>query len=309
MAFYDVYAHPALIRYRTCVCTRATLFVCVVLCLTYISPLLVAYRSQGFWLKRNSYEEQPVVKFQYDLILLGVTDTTGNYLAWSTFPNFNRLIGDNLRIPEISAQEEDKNQDGKSDVLLLQISVPLKPAEQMFSVQLLLTFSYQLFRMSTVVMQTLAFIQHSSPVPGSQLFICGDLRLNQRTPLPHRGLHSTYNVSVIDGSSPFASTYDLTNIIRLYQQRNLTTHLSGVIPVWTVGRAANAPFQISAQIHYPVEMIDYRPGFWETIKFAWIQYVSVLLIFLWVFQHIQTFIFQNQVLPTITIPPFKQHRS
>lgn len=309
MAFYDVYAHPALIRYRTCVCTRATLFVCVVLGLTYISPLLVAYRSQGFWLKRSSYEEQPVVKFQYDLILLGVTDTTGNYLAWSTFPNFNRLIGDNLRIPEISAQEEDKNQDGKSDVLLLQISVPLKPAEQMFSVQLLLTFSYQLFRMSTVVMQTLAFIQHSSPVPGSQLFICGDLRLNQRTPLPHRGLHSTYNVSVIDGSSPFASTYDLTNIIRLYQQRNLTTHLSGVIPVWTVGRAANAPFQISAQIHYPVEMIDYQPGFWETIKFAWIQYVSVLLIFLWVFQHIQTFIFQNQVLPTITIPPFKQHRS
>lgn len=53
----------------------------------------------------------------------------------------------------------------------------------------------------------------------------------------------------------------------------------------------------------------YRPGFWETIKFAWIQYVSVLLIFLWVFQHIQTFIFQNQVLPTTTVPPFKQHSS
>lgn len=53
----------------------------------------------------------------------------------------------------------------------------------------------------------------------------------------------------------------------------------------------------------------YRPGFWEMIKFAWIQYVSVLLIFLWVFQHIQTFIFQNQVLPTSTVPPFKQHSS
>lgn len=131
MAFYDVYAHPALIRYRTSVCTRATLFVCVVLCLTYISPLLVAYRSQGklhfipsqlfpksqkwdqikrlwlllwagFWLKRSTYEEQPVIQFQYDLILIGATDTAGSYVAWSTFPNFNRLIGDNLRIPSIS---------------------------------------------------------------------------------------------------------------------------------------------------------------------------------------------------------------
>ncbi len=53
----------------------------------------------------------------------------------------------------------------------------------------------------------------------------------------------------------------------------------------------------------------YQPGFWEMLKFAWIQYVSVLLIFLWVFQHIQAFIFQNQVLPTTTVAPFKQHSS
>lgn len=47
MAFYEVYSHPALIRYKTSVCTKATLFLVVVLCLTYIPPLLVAYRSQG----------------------------------------------------------------------------------------------------------------------------------------------------------------------------------------------------------------------------------------------------------------------
>uniref|UniRef100_A0A672QLG9 Transmembrane protein 231 n=1 Tax=Sinocyclocheilus grahami TaxID=75366 RepID=A0A672QLG9_SINGR len=302
MAFYDVYSHPALISYRTRVCTRATLFVCVVLCLTYITPLLVAYRSQG---KLLLAEEQAVVQFQYDMIVIGATDTAGSYIAWSTFPTFNRLIGDHLRIPSVSVQEEDRDQDGKSDFLVLQINIPLKPEEQMFGIQLLLTFSYQLFRMSTVVMQTLAFVQHSSPVPGSQLFVCGDLKLNQRTPLPHRGLHSTYNVSLIDGSSLFASTYDLPNIIRLYQQRNLTTYLSGVIPVWTVGRAANSPFQISAQINYPVETITYPLH----LRFAWIQYVSVLLIFLWVFQHIQTFVFQNQVLPTTAVAPFKQHSS
>lgn len=308
MAFYEAYSHPALIRYKTRICTRATLFVIVVLCLTYISPLLVAYRSQGFWLKKSWYEEQPLVQFQYDMILIGATNTAGNYVAWSTFPNFNRLVGDNLRIPFVSVQEEDRNQDGKSDLLNLQINIPLKAEEQMFSVQLLLTFSYQLFRMSTVAMQTLAFLQHSSSVPGTQLFISADLKLHQRTPLPHRGLHAAYNVSVIDASSPLASTYDLANIIGIYQQRNLTTHLSSAIPVWMVGRAANTPFQINANINYPVETITYRPGFWETVKFAWIQYVSVLLIFLWIFQHIQTFVFQNQVLPTIVVPPFKQHR-
>lgn len=50
--------------------------------------------------------------------------------------------------------------------------------------------------MSTVVMQSLAYVQHSSPVPGAKLSVSGDLRLMQRTPLPHRGLHDVYNVSV-----------------------------------------------------------------------------------------------------------------
>lgn len=53
----------------------------------------------------------------------------------------------------------------------------------------------------------------------------------------------------------------------------------------------------------------YRPGFWETIKLAWIQYVSVLLIFLWVFERVQRFVFQNQVLTTIPVSVRKPHLS
>ncbi|XP_037538598.1 transmembrane protein 231 [Nematolebias whitei] len=309
MAFYEVYSHPAEIRYKTSVCTKATLFLVVVLCLTYIAPLLVAYRSQGFWIKQSTYEEQPVVRFQYQTLLVAATDTQGHYVAWGTFPHLNNMLGANLRIPTVSVREEDLNMDGKLDLLIFQLQLPLKPDEQVYSVQLLLTFSYQLFRMSTVVMQSLAFVQHSSPVPGAKLFISGDLRLQQKTPLPHRGLYNVYNVSVIDGSSPFASTYDLNNIIRSYQERNLTTVLSCPMPVWTVGRASGSPFELNAEIRYPMEVISYRPGFWETIKFAWIQYVSILLIFLWVFERIQRFVFQNQVLTTVPIPVGKPHLS
>ncbi|KAM9375824.1 transmembrane protein 231 [Pholidichthys leucotaenia] len=307
MAFYEVYSHPALVRYRTSVCTKATLFLLVVLCLTYITPLLVAYRSQGFWLKRSTYEEQPVVRFQYEAVFIAATSTQGDYVAWSTFPHLNNMLASNLRIPAVSVREEDQNQDGKLDLLVFKLQLPVKPGEQVYSVQLLLTFSYQLFRMSTVVMQSLAYVQHSSPVAGAKLFVSGDLRLQQRTPLPHRGLYNIYNVSVIDGSSPFVSAYDLGSIVRSYQERNLTTVLSCPIPVWTVGRAAGSPFELNAEIRYPVEVISYRPGFWETIKFAWIQYISILLIILWVFEHIQRFVFQNQVLTTIPMPVGKPH--
>ncbi|KAJ6652525.1 hypothetical protein lerEdw1_011495 [Lerista edwardsae] len=45
----------------------------------------------------------------------------------------------------------------------------------------------------------------------------------------------------------------------------------------------------------------YQPGFWEMIKFAWIQYVAVLLIFLWIFERIKVFLLQHQVLPMLPV--------
>ncbi|XP_010080884.1 PREDICTED: transmembrane protein 231, partial [Pterocles gutturalis] len=154
-------------------------------------------------------------------------------------------------------KEEDKNQDGKMDQLHFKLELPLQPTEHVVGVQLILLFSYQLYRMSTLVMQSMAFLQFFSPVPGSQLYMNGDLKLKQRQLLNHCGLDTRYNVSVVNGTSPFASDYDLTNIIAAYWDRNVTTVFSDPNPVWMTGRATDAPFIINATIHYPVEVILY----------------------------------------------------
>ncbi|XP_072374072.1 transmembrane protein 231 isoform X1 [Scyliorhinus torazame] len=308
MAIYEIYSHPSLVRYKTSVFTKATLFLLIVVALTYIPPLLVAYRSHGFWLKISTYEEQPNVRFQYQVLMIVGTSTSGDFLAWSTFANFNNLQGDNLRFPLVTAMEEDQNLDGKMDRLNFRLELPLQPSEQVYNVQFILTFSYKLFRMSTFMMQSMAYAYFSSSIPGSQFTVNGDLKLHQREPLRHKGVDTRYNVSIFNDGSPFASAYDVARVIASYQDRNVTTTFSNQYPVWTAGRAADAPFVINAVIRYPVEIITYRPGFWEMIKVAWIQYVSILLIFLWVFAKIKLFVFQNHVLTAIMVPPYKQHQ-
>lgn len=59
----------------------------------------------------------------------------------------------------MQVREEDQNQDGKLDLLTLQLQLPLKPEEQVYSVQLLLTFSYQLF--VCILLQLPALSVHS----------------------------------------------------------------------------------------------------------------------------------------------------
>nr|XP_031313913.1 transmembrane protein 231 isoform X2 [Camelus dromedarius]XP_045361058.1 transmembrane protein 231 isoform X2 [Camelus bactrianus] len=273
MALYELFSHPVERGYRAGLCSKAAFFLLLVAALTYISPLLVAFRSHGFWLKRSSYAEQPTVRFQHQVLLVALLGPEhGGFLAWSTFPAFNRLQGSHLRVPLVS-------------------------------------------RMSTFVMQSMAFLQSSFAVPGSQLYVNGDLRLQQKQPLSYGGLDTRYNVSVINGTSPFARDYDLTHIVAAYQERNVTTILTDTNPIWLVGRAAEAPFVINAVIRYPVEVISYLPGFWEMMKFAWVQYVSILLIFLWVFERIKRFVFQNQVVTTVSVPAvpcgelYKEHLS
>lgn len=71
------------------------------------SPLPPALFTSGFWLKRSSYEEQPTVRFQHQVLLvalLGPEHAHGGFLAWSTFPAFNRLQGDHLRVPLVSVR-------------------------------------------------------------------------------------------------------------------------------------------------------------------------------------------------------------
>ena len=42
----------------------------------------------------------------------------------------------------------------------------------------------------------------------------------------------------------------------------------------------------------------YAPGFWQLIKFAWVQYLAVLVVFWWVLRYVQSFVFENQVILT-----------
>ena len=61
----------------------------------------------------------------------------------------------------------------------------------------------------------------------------------------------------------------------------------------------NGGFTLSVDLNYPVEAVQYKPGFWQTIKWGWLQYLAILVIFIYIFNSIKTFVFSNQILPTL----------
>ena len=70
--------------------------------------------------------------------------------------------------------------------------------------------------MSTFVMQSMAFLQSSFALPGSQLYVNGDLRLQQKQPLGYRGLDVRYNVGTLHTADLFC--YCIVLFIKRFEE-------------------------------------------------------------------------------------------
>lgn len=308
MAVLEVFSQPELKRYNASILTGATFIRLLCILLIFVPPILITYACGGFWLKVTSYNEQPQVYFTYDtLVIMSTRDSTGahSHITWSTFHNYNQLKMQHLRIPTLLTRENDINGDGLYDQLDFELSMPLNSNEQVTGVQILLVFNYILQTYSYFEMQSLVHLSHDSSLPGAKLEVTGDLALRQKWPLGNQGSDTRYNIPVISSTSIYAQSFELARILRSYNARNVTTVLSNADTVWVTGRGANEPFVVHAVINYPTQFgILYYTGFWEMIKWGWIQYVSVLLLFWYSIDRIQRFIFQNQLVSTIIYRPY-----
>ena len=142
---YTVWSNPAQFIYTTSILSRATVFHIVATLLTIIPPLLMAYRSQGFWLRSATYREQPEIHFKHEMIILADL-AKGGQVGWATFKTVNDFLVENVRIPVIRSREEDSNRDGVLDKLTISIQMPVKPEEEVVSVNSILMFDVKLHK-------------------------------------------------------------------------------------------------------------------------------------------------------------------
>lgn len=86
----------------------------------------------------------------------------------------------------------------------------------------------------------------------------------------------------------------------------MSTRFTNNYALWSYGRAPSDPFILSAQINYEVATVLYKPGFWQEIKWAWMQYFPVLVPFILLFRKIKSFIFSNHVIHTFREVPWRK---
>ena len=140
-----MWSSPIVRVYSSSLISRATVFHIIITLLTFIPPLLIAYRSQGFRLRLATYSEQPEIHFRHELVVLART-RDGAQLGWATAESVNNFLLENVRIPLVTSREEDVNRDGLLDSIKLQLKMPLGKSEEIVSVSLMLLFDVKLHK-------------------------------------------------------------------------------------------------------------------------------------------------------------------
>eukprot|EP00051_Salpingoeca_urceolata_P032866 m.17837 g.17837 ORF g.17837 m.17837 type:complete len:309 (+) comp5558_c0_seq1:48-974(+) len=307
MGLREVHRQPLHQRHFASVCSLAFITQLVFLAALVVLPFLAAYRSEGFWLYEASFREQASVQFKHQVVFVAQS-SSGNVYLWTTFPQVNSILQQNLRFPTVKSREEDADRDGRNDALHFELALPLQATETINKVQLALTFDYQLHEFVDMQMESALFIEHESAVAGSSLSIDGVLALRQRRPLSHSGTRTIYNTPVFDTDTQAVQSLDLATIYSQYLDRNETTHLENDFAVWSGPRVGTQPFVMNVRVRYQEQALWYRPGFWEEVKWGWVQYIAFMLPLLFVVNRFRRFIFTNQLLTTVVKCDGRQHQ-
>ncbi|CDW84907.1 transmembrane protein 231 [Stylonychia lemnae] len=269
--------------------------------------MLMLQRTIDMWKKENTYFEQPDVVFTNKL-LLEVLDQNGHSKMFSTLKSINQLSTNEIGVPLIKYSKFDSNKNGLIDSMNIRIEFRSNPQE-IRNIKLLSSFDYSLSKLLKVEMIGLAYLDIDTPNGASGVIVNGQLNLDQSAPVLIDSVKRTlYNTDPLDDYS----VYTVPDLIEFYQDRkgNFQYPLFFDILERTVynynyivqpyGQMFKTTLDVTIKIPFSQEVI-YIPGILETLKYAWIQYLSFFLPALLVYFQFVKFMFKYKIVETTIV--------
>jgi len=142
-----------------------------------------------------------------------------------------------------------------------------------------------------------AIVHHSAGSSGSSLQYYGDLELRQHRALPSIS-EGTNGPSVLLGVSLATSAAQLAPaaLIGRYMAYSDAVHLAPRYPVWVPG-AGLRKFTASITMAARPTLVQFQPGIAETLKFAWVQYISFFIPLWYLLRQLKYFAAYFQITP------------
>eukprot|EP00903_Cladosiphon_okamuranus_P011146 g10520.t1 len=317
----EVYREPLCRRHYATPCSFAGIYYAGAFITLLLTPFFMAYDPYKFWLKTDTYLEQPEVTYTKELLFLAEGFKGGSESFSASFSSLGGINGLNhagLRAVVVKSFPVDINGDGLTDRLELNARLPLGEDEEVHSVKLLAIFRTRLRDRARVEMDTVAYIEHGGALAGGSMRVDGDLILRQTWPLSVYGGYSyPYRDDALLDSGSITSAHQVlfSSLLTRYASRNLTLNFEPRYALWErapssaalggggAGAAASRMFNVTAVVRINQQPVLYTPPVSEVLQAGWNKYVVMLAIILFLVDSLSAFVFKHQVVQTKVIAP------
>jgi len=286
-----LYSEPYTKKYVSKCFSLSTLFCIIILVLTIVLPFLLGFATNKFWIKTNTYYEQPDVEFRNEILITVLQDT--EVKSFSTINLLNEQTSVDLLVPDLKSSSTDSNNDNLNDEIYISAKFPSIPLD-IKNIKIVLGFDYSISDQVKMKMQTGIFLNVNAPAGASKVQVYGDLVLKQTNPLAvtslERDIYDTSVFTQFENSDYFSAFQD--NLLR-----NETTSFPHDFMVMPFSSAKFTQIEITVKIP-PYQKVLYSPNMLEILKFAWIQYFSLLFPIYLILYTLLAFVYRNQILET-----------
>ena len=299
-----LFSQPLLKVYRASYFSCSFVFCLFLFLVAIILPFFLAFSTYDFWKERQIYTEQPQVLYKKELIVMVYSETesivgssiviTPSTQIYSSIGSINNIFFENISPMLITSTLLDYNFDNLADMYDFNITVYLNP-RGIRNVKIISFYEYKIRSRIKMDMICLAYADVNTVSGASKIYIDGDLNFQQIQPI--KATQTTqvdYNTTVLS----FTSVADdfLPLLLLRYNDRNYTTKYDYNQPL-VVPLGFSDKSIISMKVRIPqYQEFEYAPSFLEVMKFAWIQYICLLIPVGYLIYRFAGFIFRNQIL-------------
>jgi len=214
---------------------------------------------------------------------------------FSTIGWLNDLHSSTLDIIDIQSTIIDSNADQKPDLYIFNFTIYKSPIS-LKNLKIFIQFEYILRERINLDMTGIALADVSLPNGASEVYIDGDLRFKQRNPLKSaKVVRKEYNESVFKQDRPVDNLWERT-LLRYYD-RNETLVYNFDYSTKAAGDGLKVKVNLVVRIP-TYETVVYQPLFIQNLKFAWIQYLSLLIPLWYLVSSFAHYVFSQQIFET-----------
>ncbi|KAK4476286.1 hypothetical protein MN116_000695 [Schistosoma mekongi] len=291
-----VYRLYELRRYYATSSSLAFAFNTFVVFIITLLPWIISYVTGYFYTDSYAFPEKPFVSFNGNMFLFLQKDDGFLYYTNLPYEETDHLIKSAFRLPEISFYNHKNHSVDEEEAISVQIRLPIMFSERIVGLAAVLFVDVTSWRFYNKRNQVPVVITKFFNSYANAFLYSGDLLWSEKylTPtIQARVYHENDMIS--------------RNILEFYLDitRSGYYSLADRICVPVSRESLSRTFDIELSVHLSSLRITTNPGFWYTIKLAWIQYLSIGLVIFYLTEKIRGYIYDKQMIRTIvysTIP-------